>query len=118
MLCHKIDLGVFANESLSIELEIFDDEDALLDLTGHTILFVVWNSSGVESFSKSSATTSEIEILSQADNKGKALVHIDPADIATVGLFKYNVWVDTPGGAQELVIKPSRFEVLEAKRPA
>lgn len=112
------DLCVYENESVTILLTVFDEDDALLDLTGARVLLVVWTeSTDVTLFTKDSAVgPAEVDILDQVTNTGEAKIFIDPSDIATAAVHKYNIWVDLAGGEQHLVVPPSRFEILDSKR--
>lgn len=112
------DLCVFENETLTINLEVFDENDVALDLTGHTLLMVVWTPpDGASTFTKNSGTPAEITIdPDQVTNPGKAKIFILPADVPASGVFRYNIWLDLSTGEQHLIVIPSRFEVLIAKR--
>lgn len=112
------DICVYENESVTILLTVFDEDNALLDLTGARVLLVVWDpDTDITSFTKdSNVGVAEVEILSQTTNKGEAKLYIDPSDIATADLLRFNVWVDLAGGAQHLVVPPSRWEILDSKR--
>ena len=112
------DLCVYENESVTILLEVFDEDDELLDLTGARVLMVVWDPiTDTASFTKDSDVgPSEVEILNQITDTGKAKIFILPADITTKAVLKYNIWVDLISGEQHLVVRPSRFEILDSKR--
>lgn len=112
------DICVYENESVTILLEVFDEDDELLDLTGARVFLVVWDpATDITSFTKDSAVGPlEVEILDQITSTGRAKIFIQPSDIAAQAVLKYNIWVDLVSGEQHLVVTPSRFEILKSKR--
>lgn len=110
------DLCVHENESMTILLEVFDEQDELLDLTGVRILMVAWNDAGTLFTKDTAVGITEVEILNQLTDKGKAKIYIQPSNVPTALIAKYNIWADLIGGEQHLVVNPSRFEVLVARR--
>ena len=112
------ELCVYQDESVTILLEVFDENDELLDLTGARVLTVVWDpATDITSFTKDS-DIGPAEVLIDPDqvaNTGQARIFIVPTDLAPVAVLKHNVWVDI-GADQHLVVRPSRFEILDSKR--
>ena len=112
------DLCVYEDETVTILLEVFDEDDELLNLTDARVLFVTWDPvTDDPSFSKDSDVgPSEVDILDQITNKGQAKIFIEPSDITAKKVDRYNIWVDLVSGEQHLVVRPSRFEILDSKR--
>lgn len=117
----KQDQCVFLGESKTYLLTVYDEDGELLDLSGSTVRFHVAPKAGDPPvITKTSAVPTEIEIQPQSGSTlGQAKIFILPADTSTpgVGVYVYDVWVDLPGGAQKLVVQPSRFEILPSVRP-
>lgn len=110
------DLCLYQSESAALDLEIFDEDGELLDLTGKRVYLVVWNASGTLFTKDSDVGPAEALIdPDQVANTGQATVFVLPADVATAGLYSYNVWLDD-GSDQDLVVPPSRFHVLASRR--
>ena len=111
------DLCVYQGESLTLPITAYNADGSLRDLTSARVLLVVWDPvTNTTQFTKDSdVSASEVTIENQLTDLGKATIYVLPADLATVALWRYNLWIDD-GTDQDLVIQPSRFEVLEAKR--
>jgi len=112
------DLRMYENESITVLLDIFDDSGNLLDLTGSSVRFVVWDpNTDITSFIKNSANgISEVEILNQVTDPGGVKIYIQPSDTALSATLRYNIWLDLLSGEQHVVVTPARFDILKAKR--
>lgn len=112
------DQSIYAGSSKTLRVTVYDDDSALLDLTGSTVYFTVRQSIGAATteITKTSATVSEIEILTQSGTTlGQADIKLVPGDTSalTIGLHFYDVWIELAGGERHVVIPPSDFRILQ-----
>ena len=101
--------------SQPFRLTVFDSDNNPLYLTGTTLYFTVaLTAGGTAEITKTSATPSEILILTQSGaTLGQADIFLLPADTSSLplGLHVYDVWIDLVGGERHVIVGPDEFRL-------
>ena len=109
-------ISVIRGTSKTFELEITDDDGAVVDLTGATLYFTV--KAKLEDtnplIQKKSSDALEIDIYDPRG--GKAKIYLNPSDTQTLALKPhiFDVWVVLSSGKRYVVVGPSTFELKPA----
>jgi len=121
MASERHDIDHVRGEDAVYRITVTDDDGDTVDLSSAVIYFRVKTalSASTLSISKSSATSTEINVLSPQStttNKGRADIYVDQADTSTLsaGTYYYDVWVTDSSGDDTAVIKPSKFRIERA----
>lgn len=112
MACAAQNLTLTIGSSKTYRLTVYDEDGALLDLTGSTLYFTAKTTAGATIFAKVSTDTNQIEILTQSgDTLGQADVKIVPSDTsaATAGNHRYDAWIELASGKRYQIVPVSTF---------
>jgi len=109
---------IIQGSSLALTLTVTDDKGKVFDLTGQRVIFTVKESPAARTplLQKVSSVPEQILVSGRDARLGVATIFLVPADTASLrpGKYVFDVWaLAMEGGARQVVIPPSEFEVVQ-----
>lgn len=118
-LAAENDVPLFAGASLTLELEVVDENDEAIDITGSTVVMTVkcHIEDELPLIVKSSAVSpAQVDIVSPKE--GIAMIYLASDDTKNLdpGEYVFDVWVTLSSGKRYVVVEPASLIIERAVR--